>query len=102
MNLYVGNVDFKVSEDQISELFITYGEVSSVKIITDKFTGRSKGFCFVEMANDTEAQEAIEKLNGYEMNSRQLNVTQARPKTDNRDGGYNKNRNDRGGYNNRR
>jgi len=65
MNIYVGNVDFKATEEQLSDLFAEYGEVTSVKIITDKLSGRSKGFAFVEMANDDEGQAAIEALNGY-------------------------------------
>jgi RNA recognition motif-containing protein len=80
MNIYLGNVDFKVSEEQLSNLFAEYGEVKSVKIITDKLTGRSKGFAFVEMPNDPEAKEAISNLNGYMLNNRELSVSVARPK----------------------
>lgn len=82
MNIYVGNVAFTATENQLSDLFAEYGEVSSVKIITDKFTGRSKGFAFVEMPNDSEATEALNALNGLEINGRNLNVTEARPKED--------------------
>ena len=82
MNIYVGNVDYHLTEDQLKELFEEFGEVGSAKIITDKFTGRSKGFGFVEMNNDAEAQEAIEALNGKTVNSREITVNKARPKTE--------------------
>jgi RNA recognition motif-containing protein len=106
MNIYVGNVDFKVSEDQLSELFAGHGSVSSAKIITDKETGRSKGFGFVEMSDDEEGKEAISALNGYELNGRKISVTLARPKEDRprsnsgSRGGYSNDRNS-GGYNKR-
>lgn len=80
MNIYLGNVDFKVSENQLSDLFAEYGEVKSVKIITDKLTGRSKGFAFIEMPNDAEAKEAISNLNGYSLNNREISVSVARPR----------------------
>jgi RNA recognition motif-containing protein len=80
MNIYLGNIDFKVKEDQLADMFGKFGEVSSVKIITDKFTGRSKGFGFVEMPNDEEAKAAISALNGTDMNTRALSVTEARPR----------------------
>lgn len=95
MNLYIGNLDYGTSEQELRDLFEQHGEVDSVKIITDKFTGRSKGFAFVEMPNDQEAQAAIDSLNGKSMKDRDLTVNQAKPKTDNRDssgGGYNKRR----------
>lgn len=96
MNIYLGNLDYHATESQITELFAQYGEVAAVKIIVDKFTNRSKGFAFVEMTNDAEAKQAIENLNGYNLNNRQITVNEARPKTesDNR-GGYSNNRNDR-------
>jgi RNA recognition motif-containing protein len=84
MNIYVGNVDFKATEEQLSDLFAEYGEVTSVKIITDKLSGRSKGFAFVEMANDDEGQAAIEALNGYALNDREMNVSVARPREENK------------------
>jgi RNA recognition motif-containing protein len=84
MNIYVGNVDFKATEEQLSDLFAEYGEVTSVKIITDKLSGRSKGFAFVEMANDDEGQAAIEALNGYTVNDREMNVSVARPREENK------------------
>ena len=85
MNIYVGNLSYKVDENELREAFEEYGSVSSVKIITDKFTGRSKGFAFVEMDDDTEAQNAIEGLNGKSMDDRDLTVNVAREKRENRD-----------------
>ncbi len=98
MNIYVGNVDFKATEDQISELFAEYGEVTSAKIITDRLSGRSRGFAFVEMANDDEGKAAIEALNGYNLNSREISVSEARPREENRNF---KGRDDNRGYNRR-
>ena len=83
MNIYVGNVNYQATEEMLRNLFEQYGEVTSVKIITDKVSGRSKGFAFVEMANDDEAKEAIENLNGKEFSSRELTVNEARPKESN-------------------
>lgn len=109
MNIYLGNVDFKVKEEQLTDLFTEYGEVKSVKVITDKLTGRSKGFAFVEMPNDDEAKEAIANLNGYMLNNRELSVSVARPKEENRErkpfrndfGGGRSNGGNRGGYDRR-
>lgn len=78
MNIYVGNLNFNLGEDELKELFQNYGEVTSVKIITDKYSGRSKGFGFVEMADDASANQAIEELNGKEISGRNLKVNQAR------------------------
>ncbi len=83
MNLYVGNLDYKIREEQLQSLFEQYGEVTSVKIITDKFTGRSKGFAFVEMTNNDEGKKAIENLNGQSLQGRDITVSEARPKPDN-------------------
>ncbi|MFO8235304.1 MAG: RNA-binding protein [Bacteroidales bacterium] len=80
MNIYVGNLDYKLQENELEELFGEYGEVSSVKIITDKYTGKSKGFGFVEMPDDGQAETAIEALNGKEANGRQMRVNKARPR----------------------
>jgi RNA recognition motif-containing protein len=80
MNIYLGNIDFKVREEQLAEIFSQYGEVSSVKIITDKFTKRSKGFGFVEMPNDEEGRAAVAALNGADVNSRAISVAEARPR----------------------
>ncbi len=80
MNIYVGNLDFKVTEQNLNELFSQYGEVESAKIITDKYNGRSKGFGFVTMENDDEANEAIKALNGKNYNDRDITVNEARPR----------------------
>ncbi|PKO01515.1 MAG: RNA-binding protein [Chloroflexi bacterium HGW-Chloroflexi-5] len=80
MNIYVGNLNYKVKESNLKEVFETYGTVDSVKIIQDKISGRSKGFGFVEMPDDSQAQSAIENLNGSEFLGRSLVVNQARPK----------------------
>ncbi len=96
MNIYVGNVDYRTKEDQLRELFEEFGEVTSTKMITDKLTGRSKGFAFVEMSQDEEAKEAIEALNGKLVNNREITVSEAKPRTED-GGGYKKNN-----YNNNR
>lgn len=80
MNIYVGNLDFKVSEDDLQKIFEEYGTVSSAKIIVDKFSGRSKGYGFVEMGNDKEAKEAIKDLNGSEIENREIVVNEAKPR----------------------
>jgi RNA recognition motif-containing protein len=79
MNIYVANINFRAKEDQLKELFQQYGEVSSVKIVTDRETGRSRGFGFVEMPNDSEGKQAVAQLNGVEFNQRNLVVNEARP-----------------------
>ena len=78
MNIYVGNLDFRVDEKDLGDMFSEYGSVSSAKVIMDKFNGRSKGFGFVEMENDSEAMTAIENLNGTEVDGRTRNVNEAR------------------------
>ncbi|MCF8222360.1 MAG: RNA-binding protein [Bacteroidales bacterium] len=80
MNIYVGNLDYKVNEEELQELFEEYGSVSSSKIIMDKFSGRSKGFGFVEMDSDDEANEAITNLDGTVMNDREITVNKAKPR----------------------
>jgi RNA recognition motif-containing protein len=100
MNIYVANIPFKASEDELKELFEQHGEVSSVKIILDKETNRSRGFGFVEMADDASAKQAINELNGYSFLGKDLVVNEARPKSDSpRGGGFN--RGGGGGYGNR-
>ncbi len=81
--IYVGNLSFKTSEDQLLELFSEFGEVTSAKIITDRETGRSRGFGFVEMDDDAQADEAIQELNEADFMDRALVVNKARPKSDN-------------------
>ncbi len=83
MNIYVGNLHYNVNEEKLKEVFEEYGEVSSAKVITDKYSGRSKGFGFVDMPNEDEAKEAINKLNGTELNERSIKVSQARERSDN-------------------
>ena len=80
MNIYVGNLDFKVNESDLEEAFEAYGAVESAKVITDKYSGRSKGFGFVTMENSDEANKAIEELNGTTLKSREIVVNEARPK----------------------
>ncbi len=87
MNIYLGNLPYNINEDEIMELFEEYGNVSTVKLITDKFTGKSKGFGFVEMPGDDDAKKAIEELNGKEVKGRNITVNQAREKTDDDRGG---------------
>ena len=80
MNIYVGNLSFKVSDQELMEVFEQFGDVTSCKVIKDRETGRSKGFGFVEMENDSEAQAAINKLDGTEINGRTVKVNKAQPK----------------------
>lgn len=80
MNIYVGNLDFKVTENELEEMFGEFGAVESARVITDKYSGRSKGFAFVTMEDDNEAKEAIEALNGKDHKSRPLTVNEARPR----------------------
>jgi RNA recognition motif-containing protein len=82
MNIYVGNLPYSVTDDDLRGAFAEFGEVSSAKIIMDRYSGRSKGFGFVEMDNDSEAEEAIKSLNETDMQGRNLRVNQAKPKTD--------------------
>jgi RNA recognition motif-containing protein len=79
-NIFVGNLDFAATESSIRALFEQYGHVDRVSLITDRDTGRSRGFAFVEMGNAAEAERAIAGLNGSEVNGRKLNVNEARPK----------------------
>ena len=81
MNIYVGNIAWGVSDDELEALFAQYGEVNSARIITDRESGRSKGFGFVEMANADSANAAIEALNGNDFGGRDLRVNQAKERT---------------------
>ena len=87
MNIYVGNIPHSATEESLSELFGQIGPVVSVKLITDKFTGAPRGFGFVQMENKEDAQKAIEELNGYELDGRQLTVNQAKEREPRRGGG---------------
>lgn len=80
MNIYVGNLSYRMDDGELREVFEQYGEVSSARIINDRETGRSKGFGFVEMPDDSAANEAIEALNGKEVGGRNLRVNEARPR----------------------
>ncbi len=82
MNIYVGNLRYSLTEDALKSLFETYGEVVSVKIVRDRFSGESKGFGFVEMASAEEAKKAIAELNGKDIDGRALRVNEARPRED--------------------
>lgn len=101
MNIYVSNIPFKASEDELRELFQQHGDVTSVKIILDKETNRSRGFGFIEMADSEAAKQAINELNGYNFLGKELVVNEARPKTDAPRGGGFGNRGGSGGYGNR-
>jgi len=89
MNIYVGNMSFDTTEEQLRQAFEGFGEVSTVSIITDKYSGKPKGFGFVEMAKKDEATAAISGLNGHDLNGRTLNVNEAKPRPQggNRGGG---------------
>lgn len=108
MNIFVAKLSYDTTEGTVTELFERYGSIDSVKIIKDKFDGRSKGYGFVEMPNDDEGQAAIDSLNDMEVDGRQIVVKQARPRESNNRGGgggynrgggndYGNRRNDRGG-----
>lgn len=94
MNIYVGNLPFTATEDDVRQIFGAYGQVESVALIKDKLTGKPRGFGFVEMTNDTEAQAAIQALNGSDFNGRDMVVNPARP----REEGQRRSYGDRGGY----
>jgi hypothetical protein len=80
MNIYIGNLPYTVSEDDLRDAFSQFGQVDSANIITDKFSGRSKGFGFVDMPNDSEAREAIESMNDKDLKGRTIKVNEARPR----------------------
>lgn len=94
MNIYISSLSFNVNDEDLRDVFADYGEVTSAKVITDKFTGRSRGFGFVEMPNDDEAQNAIKELHGAEYDGRTINVNEAKPREErprnNNRGGFNK------------
>ena len=86
MNIYVGNMSYSTTEDELRTLFSEHGEVDGIRVITDRDTGRPKGFAFVEMNNDTEANAAIAALNGKDVDGRALTVNEARPRGESRGG----------------
>lgn len=98
MNIYVGNLPFAASEDEVKELFASYGQVDSVALIKDKFSGQPRGFGFVEMPNDEEANAAISGLNTKDFKGRALVVNQARPREERSGGGGFDRRGGGGGY----
>ena len=87
MNIYVGNLSYQTTEDELRDLFAEFGDVVSAKLIVDKFTGQSKGFGFVEMSNNSESQKAIDELNSRDVNGRSITVNQARPRQERSRGG---------------
>jgi len=87
MKIYVGNLSYEVTEEELRQEFTAFGEVESVSIITDKYSGRPRGFGFVEMPTLSEGKAAIAGLNGKTLKDRTLNVSEARPRSDNRGGG---------------
>ena len=100
-NIFVGNLDFNTSEEELRQLFEAHGQVDRVSIMTDRDTGRSRGFGFVEMANAEEGDKAIAALNGSQVGGRTLNVNEARPKPERTGGGGGRGRERSGGGRNR-
>ncbi|AIG29261.1 RNA-binding protein [Flavobacterium psychrophilum] len=98
MNIFVGSLPWSIEEADLRESFEAYGAVESVKIITDKFTGRSKGFGFVEMPNDEEGQKAIDELNGATVDGRAIVVNKSEPKPEGERKSFNNSRPSGGGY----
>jgi len=88
MNIYVGNLSREVTEDELRQEFTAFGEVATVSIIKDKYSGQSRGFAFVEMPSKSEAEAAITGLKGKTLKERTLDVNEARPRSDNRGGGF--------------
>ncbi|HUQ97488.1 MAG TPA: RNA-binding protein [Chitinophagaceae bacterium] len=102
MNIYVSNLGFNVQDEDLKQIFASYGEVSSAKVISDKFTGQSRGFGFVEMSDNEAAKKAISELDQKSFDGRAIKVMEARPKEDRPSGGggYQGGGNSGGGYNN--
>ncbi len=88
MKIYVGNLSYEVTEEDLRQEFVAFGEITSVSVITDKYSGRPKGFGFVEMESKAEAEAAITGLNGKTLKERTIVVNEARPRTDRRSGGF--------------
>jgi cold-inducible RNA-binding protein len=99
-NIFVGNLSFQTSQEQLNSVFAQYGNVERVNIVTDRDSGQPRGFAFVEMTERRDAESAIAQLNGSELNGRAMNVNEARPKTEG--GGFGANRRPAGGGNRRR
>jgi RNA recognition motif-containing protein len=105
MNIFVSNLSFQVNDQDLQEMFAEYGEVTSAKVITDKYTGKSRGFGFVEMPEESQAKQAIQELNNAEVDGRNISVSVARPREERSNrggggGGYNRGGGG-GGYNKR-
>ena len=90
MNIYVSNLSFNVRDEDLQEYFAEYGEVTSAKVITDKFTNKSRGFAFVEMPDDEAAQKAIQELDGASVDGRNIGVSVAKPREERSNGGGNR------------
>lgn len=103
MNIYISGLSYNVNDADLNELFAEYGEISSARVITDRETGRSRGFGFVEMPNDADGQKAIDELNGVEYDSKVISVSVARPRTERSSFGGDRNRrnNNGGGFSRR-
>lgn len=102
MNIYVSNLSFSTTSESLQELFAEYGEIDSAKIITDRETGRSRGFGFVEMTNETEGQNAISELHESDFEGKTINVNIARPRVERSNNGYSNRGGNGGGYNRNR
>ena len=106
MNIYIGNLNYRVRENDLKGILEEYGTLESVKLVKDRETGKSKGFAFAEMSNDSEAKRAIEELNGASFDKKVISVAVARPREDraegNRGGGFDRNQRGRNNYNNNR
>jgi len=98
MNIYVSNLNYKVESDGLMQLFESYGEITSARVITDRFTGRSRGFGFVEMPDDEAAKKAIEELNQAEHEGNVINVNEARPREERPRSNFGGGGGNRGGY----
>lgn len=102
MNIYVSNLSYNVTDEDLQEFFAEYGEVTSARVITDKFTNRSRGFGFVEMSDDEAAKKAIAELDGGVVEGRAIKVSEARPREERSEGGGGGGRNNGGGGGERR
>ena len=102
MNIYVSNLSFNVQDEDLREFFTPYGEVASAKVITDRETGRSRGFGFVEMSDETASKKAIAELNGATVDNRSISVSVAKPREDRTSGGGRRNFNNGNSYNKNR
>ena len=98
MNLYISNLSYNISDEDLRQLFADYGEITSAKVILDRETGRSRGFGFVELSDDELAKKAIEELNQASYDGKVINITEARPREDRGDRGGRFNNNRGGGY----